>query len=93
MATKRLKQILEEYLKGTDFDEINNTISIQKAWKETVGNPISKNTNIQSFKNGIINIKVSNPVWRNELYLQKHELIIKLKKTCADLKVKEIIFK
>ena len=49
MGTKDIKQILDEYLKGTDFSEINNTISIQKAWEKTVGKPISKNTTIKSF--------------------------------------------
>ena len=36
MATKQLKQILGEYLKGTDFKEINNTISIQTSWEKIV---------------------------------------------------------
>ena len=93
MAIKRLKQILDEYLKGADFDEINDTISIQTAWQKTVGSPISKNTKIESFKNGKINIKVSNPIWRNELFLQKQDLLLKLKKTYTDLDIKEIIFK
>ena len=93
MAIKPLKQILDEYLKGADFDEINNTISIETAWKKTVGSPINKNTEIESFKKGIIKIKVSNPIWRNELFLQKQDLLLKLKKTYTDLDIKEIIFK
>ncbi len=40
MGTKQLKQIIEEYLKGENYKEINNTISIQTAWEETVGKPI-----------------------------------------------------
>ena len=93
MSAKELKQALEEYLEGADFKEINNTISIQTAWEETVGKPISKNTTIESFKNGTIKIKVSNPVWRNELSLQKQNLLDKLKKTEPYLKIREIILK
>ena len=93
MSAKELKQVLEEYLKGSDFTEINNTISIQTAWEKTVGKPISKNTKIESFKNGTIKIKTSNPVWRNELSLQKQNLLDKLKKTEPDLKINEIILK
>ena len=59
MAAKHLKQILGAYLKGTHFEEINNTISIQKAWEKTVGKPIIKNTSIKTFKNGIITQKKS----------------------------------
>ena len=93
MAAKELKQILGEYLKGADFKEINKTISIELAWEKTVGKPINTNTNIESFKNGIIKIKVSNPIWRNELSLQKKSLLEKLKKTEPSLNIKDIILK
>ena len=93
MAAIQIKKILEEYLKGTDFVEINNTISIENAWNKTVGKPISKNTKIESFKNGTIKIKVSNPIWRNELSLQKQALLKKLIKTEPNLEIKEIILK
>ena len=93
MAAKELKQILGEYLKGADFKEINKTISIELAWEKTVGKPINTNTNIESFKNGIIKIKASNPIWRNELSLQKQSLLEKLKMTEPSLNIKDIILK
>ena len=93
MAVKQLKQILGEYLKGADFKEINNTISIQTAWENMSGKLINKNTEILSFKNGTVIIKVSNPIWRNELSLQKQNLLIKLQKEEPALKIKNIIFK
>ena len=93
MAAKELKQILGEYLKGADFKEINKTISIELAWEKTVGKPINTNTNIESFKNGIIKIKASNPIWRNELSLQKKILLEKLKKIEPSLNIKDIILK
>ena len=93
MPAKQLKEALLEYLKGTDFKEINNTISIQAAWEKTVGKPINKNTEVESFKNGTIKIKVSNSIWRNELSLQKQSLLEKLKKTEPKLNIKEITLK
>ena len=93
MSAKQIKQILGEYLKGEDFKEINNTISIQTAWEKTVGTPIIKNSKIESFKNGTIKIRVSNPIWRNELSLQKQIFIEKLQKVEPGLNIKKIIFK
>ena len=93
MVAKELKQILGEYLKGADFKEINNTISIQTSWEKTVGKLINNNTEIESFKNGKIKIKVSNPIWRNEISLQKQGILEKLKKINPDLNIKEIILK
>ncbi len=93
MVPKQLKQILEEYLRGKDFKEINNTISIETAWEKTVGKPISNNTTIESFKNGTITIKVSNSTWRNEISLQKQNILDKLKKVEINLYIKEIKLK
>ena len=93
MAIKQLKQILGEYLKGPDYKEINDFISIQKVWEKIVGKPICENTEIKSFKKGTIKIKVSNPIWRNELSLQKQNILDKLKKTEPDLNIIEIILK
>ena len=93
MAAKQLKQILGEYLKGANFKEIDNTISIQSAWENMSGKLINKNTEILSFKNGIVIIKASNPIWRNELSLQKQHMLAKLQKEEPALKIKNIIFK
>jgi len=93
MSAKHLKTILKDYLRGTNFRDINNTITIQKTWEKTVGKPITKNTEILSFNKGTIIIKVSNPVWRNEISLQKKSLLDKLKKTEPSLNIKEIVLK
>ena len=91
MAAKELKQIIKDYLKGTDFKEIDDTISIERVWKKIVGKPISNNTTIEMFNKGTIKIKASNPVWRNELSLQKKDILNKLRKKEPGLNIKEII--
>ena len=58
MPPKKLKHLLDDYLDGTDFKDINNTISIQMMWEKIVGNPISSNTTIKSFKNGIVTVEL-----------------------------------
>ena len=93
MSTSSLKKLLEDFFRGTNFKEINTTISVELVWNRVVGKPISNNTKIKSLKRGILNIKTSTPVWRNELFLQKRELLKKLKQTDPSLNIKEIIFK
>jgi len=93
MCAKHIKNILREYLTGPEFEEINKTINIQSLWEKTVGEAVSKNTIIKSFKKGTVIIKVSNPIWRNELSLQKQSIIEKLKTTDPELNIKEIILK
>ena len=93
MKAKPIKEILSDYLKGTDFRTINESISIEKEWGQMVGELIAKNTEITSFINGRLTVKTSDPVWRNELTLQKSELIQKLNQTMTETPIKEIIFR
>ena len=93
MKAKLIKELLSDYLQGTNLDEINKTINLEKSWKTIVGDTISRNTKIISQKNGTLIIKASNPIWRNELSLQKQELIEKIKEINPKHKVAEIIFK
>ena len=93
MKPKSLKKILSEYLKGSNFKEINETLSLKNSWIKVVGKAISNNTEIMSIKNGKITIKTSNPIWRNELSLQKQDLFTKIKNAQPELNIKEIIFR
>jgi len=64
-----------------------------KIWNKTVGDKISKNTEPISIKNGIIIIKTTNSVWRQELQFQKQEIIKKLNQKLKKKTIREIIFK
>ena len=93
MNAKLIKELLSDYFKGSDFKEINETINLNKSWKKIVGKTISKNTEISGIKKGKIIIKVSNPIWRNELTFQKEDLLNRLKKEEPEIIIKEIEFK
>ena len=93
MNARTIKDLLSEYFKGSDLKEINETINLKKTWKKIVGKTISQNTEIVNIKNGIIKIKATTPIWRNELTFQKEELLNKLNKEEPDLKVKAIEFR
>ena len=93
MKAKSIKDLLSEYLEGSDFKEINDTINLNKFWSNMVGKTISKNTEIINIKNGKLTIKTSNPVWRNELIFQKEDLLKRLQKEKLGLNIKEIEFR
>ena len=75
---KKLKEILTEFLEGKNFEEINDTITVETMWKKIVGEPINNNTKIISYKKEVITIKTSTPVWRNELSIQKKDILTKI---------------
>ena len=93
MKTKSIKEVLYNYLADTNFKEINEQINIETLWKNNVGKTISNNTKIISYKKGTLSIKTSNSIWRNELSLQKQDLINKIKEALPELKIKDITFR
>ena len=88
--TKPLKNIIEEFFKGTSFKDVNILISVEKKWKKTVGDLIYKNKKIKQFKRGCLVVKTKDPVWRNELFFQKKEILKKLNMNNENIKIKEI---
>tara|TARA_B100000315_G_C14387908_1_gene500512 strand:- start:171 stop:452 length:282 start_codon:yes stop_codon:yes gene_type:complete len=93
VKAKPIKDLLSDYLKDSDFKEINETINLNKSWYKIAGETISKHTKITGIKNGKITIKTSNPIWRNELTFQKEELLNRLKKEKLGLNIEEIEFR
>jgi len=47
-------------------------------WGQAVGPHISKHTELISVKNGTLIIAVDHPVWKNELFLRKKQILEKL---------------
>ena len=93
MKAKQIKEVISDYLKGNDYNKINEIINLETLWKEIVGKPISNNTEIVSIKKRILTIKTSNPIWRNELALQKKDLLDKVNETQPSPTIKEIVFR
>ena len=93
MKPKPIKDVLSDFLKGSNFKEINETINIGAAWTSIVGKTIANHTEIKSIKNGKITRRTASPIWRNELIFQKEDLLNRLKKEEPELKIKEIVFR
>ena len=92
MKAQPLKNILSEYLNREPIKKINNIINIQNIWTEVVGKTISINTEIIEVKNKTLLVKTKNPIWRNELSLQKTDLLKKLNNNKHINNIKDIRF-
>ena len=93
MSIKPIKDVVISFLKKNKLEEINSLVYIEKKWNSVVGKIIVKKTQVLNYKGGVLFVKVINPVWRNELSLQKNELLKKLNKTNNKIKITEIKFK
>ena len=90
---QHIQTAIQNFLKKSG---LNSGVEQQKAlklWGEIVGDSISKNTEPVSVKNGTLIIKTTNPVWKQELQIQKTEIIKKLNYRLKRNIIKEIRFK
>ena len=63
---------------------------ISEAWKKTVEEKTLNNTEILSIKNNILLIKTQNPVYRNEITLNKAKILKEINKKLKIQKLKEL---
>ena len=90
---QHIQVAIQNFLKKSGLNSGVEQQEALKIWGETVGNKISKNTEPMSVKNGTLVIKTTNPVWKQELQIQKIEIIKKLNKRLKKNIIKEIRFK
>ena len=90
---QHIQVAIQNFLKKSGLNSGVEQQEALKIWGETVGNKISKNTEPKSVKNGILVIKTTNSVWKQELQIQKTEIIKRLNKRLKKNIIKEIRFK
>ena len=83
-----LKKLIKE-------EGIENEINQQKAidlWGDVVGQKIKENTEPIEVQFGIMTVKTKNPVWKQELQLQKEDIIKSINKKLMKTKIKDLRF-
>ena len=61
-------------------------------WAEVVGDKIAQNSEAQSIDAGVIIVRTKTPVWRQELQLQKPQIINKINEALTKKIIKDIRF-
>lgn len=91
-GSKTAGSVINQLLDRMGIAEKVNDSKIVAAWDDVVGAKIARFTTAQSIENGILTVKVKNPIWRNELTYLKEEIKYKLNKTAGKFVVKDIKF-
>ena len=89
---EHIGKALGEFIKDSKIEkglEQNKALMI---WPEVVGKKIADNTEVSSVESGVVLVKVKTPVWRQELQLQKYDIINQLNKTLTKKTIKDIRF-
>lgn len=85
-----LGDALDAYLEQHGLKEKAAVQSMIREWPRIMGKPIAENTEKMWFKDGVLNIKVSHPIWKQELSLARSKVMELLNKEVGEELIKEV---
>nr|ART40011.1 K203 [uncultured bacterium] len=89
---ERLGDVLETSLKRLDLNARLDDYGIWTIWNQTVGAAIARNAQPEKIRNGTLMVKVSSPVWMQQLQFMKEMIADKLNEQLQSTVVKNIFF-
>jgi predicted nucleic acid-binding Zn ribbon protein len=84
--------VLDQSLKRLDLAPRLDEYGVWPIWNEIVGNTIARNAQPEKIRNGTLFIKVSSPVWMQQLQFMKNMIADKLNQRLKQDVVKNIFF-
>lgn len=88
----RLGEVLDLSLKRLELAPRLDEYGVWPVWNEVVGEPIARNAQPEKIRNGTLFIKVSSPVWMQQLQFMKEIITEKLNHRLSSEVVKNIFF-
>ena len=87
-----LKNAIKSAVEKTGIDTALKQESAVFLWRETVGGVVADAAEAISVEKGVLVVKTNSPTWRQELHMQKKEIINKVNKKIGSKAIKEIRF-
>ena len=89
---KHLKKAIEEAIDSTGIKSALSQEAAVVLWGSIVGEAVSSVTKAERVESGTLIVKVETAVWRQELHMQKEEIINKVNKKIGTRAIREIRF-
>jgi len=89
---ERLGAVLEQSLKRFDLSSRLNEYGVWPIWNNVVGPTVARNAQPEKIRNGILFVKVTSPVWMQQLQYMKDLIVEKLNQRLGTDLVKKIFF-
>jgi hypothetical protein len=92
LQTDSIGDVLEQSLKRLDLANRLDDYAVWPIWNEVVGKVIARNAQPEKIRNGTLFVKVSSPVWMQQLQFMKEMIASKLNHRLKNETVKNIFF-
>jgi len=91
-AAERLGELLDQSLRRLDLGQQIQAYGIWPIWNEVVGAPVARNAQPEKIRNGTLFVKVSSPVWMQQLQFMKDLIAEKINHRLRGEVVRNIFF-
>ena len=89
---KHLKKVIESAIDSAGIKSALKQETAVFLWGEIVGQAVSSVTKAEKVESGTLVVKVETSVWRQELHMQKEEIIKKINKKIGTTAIRDIRF-
>ena len=89
---EHIARALKMLIKSQGLEKEINQQKAVDIWAETVGKKIKEHTEPIEVRFGVLTVKTSNPVWRQELQFQKKNIVNSINKKLKKTTIKDIRF-
>ena len=89
---QHIEKALEGFIKKQGLKKQLDRQKLLEGWGKIVGEKISKNTEVVSVEGGVLIIKAKNSAWRQELQIQKIDILNSINKEPTKKLIKDIRF-
>jgi len=91
-SIEKIGDVLDKSLKRLELAPRLDEYGVWPVWNDVVGNPIARNAQPEKIRNGTLFVKVSSPVWMQQLQFMKELITEKLNQRLGTAVVKNIFF-
>ena len=92
LQIERLGQVLDKSLKRMEISTRLDEYAVWPIWNDIVGNTIARNAQPEKIRNGTLFVKVTSPVWMQQLQYMKEMIAERLNQRLKTDVVKNIFF-
>jgi hypothetical protein len=89
---EKLGTVLDKSLKRLELSPRLDEYGVWPIWNDVVGKPIARNAQPEKIRNGTLFVKVTSPVWMQQLQFMKEMIAEKLNQRLKSQIVKNIFF-
>ncbi len=89
---QELKEVLDQLFKAYGWTEKMDGVKVTNSWGKVVGSIIANHTTNLYVKNKILYVILDSSVLRNELYMERSNLVKKINDEIGKKVINEIVF-